>query len=313
MAVLYLCMTFSSTSGELDPLVFAGESIGSVAKLWDNINDDRDSAKIQLKLTNYSKHLLNIIFTIRIHGNVEEVPNFVGGGHMEAILAYGKGLYSPTKGLIGWSYRSQRFCLVYWRVQHDRNYCRDPNRLAMNCYATQTQAKTVAKAIQEHHEEGNKNTAVSSKMKCTYSQDDIRTLKYCDDNFCLQGTIPTNHRPTLYVSVLPLNATDWASKVSPEDIENLDFIEYNTTNSTVCRENPKAVYEPFLYTLGAALLVITPAAITVYCRRRKETRQRNNTVVANNGPPSSVDILETRLAASDEASPSVPTLASHFT
>ena len=101
--------------------------------------------------------------------------------------------------------------------------------------------------------------------------------------------------------------------MSPEDIENLDFIEYNTTNSTVCRENPKAVYEPFLYTLGAALLVITPAAITVYCRRRKETRQHNYTVVANNGPPSSVDILETRLAASNEASPSVPTLASHFT
>ena len=148
VAVFYLCMTFSSTSGELDPLVFAGKSIGSVAKLWDNNNNDRDSAKMQLKITNYSKHLLNIIFTIRIHGNVEEVPNFVGGGQMEAILAYGKGLYSPTEGLIGWSYRSQRFCLVYWRVQHDRNYCRDPNRLAMNCYATQTQAKTVAKAIQ---------------------------------------------------------------------------------------------------------------------------------------------------------------------
>ena len=242
---------------ELDPLTFAGPSIGAVEKLWDTINNDRDSSKIQLQIKNYSKYVLNIIFTERIRGETNQIPNLVEPGHMEAILAWGDWNYAPTEGIIGWSYRMADFCIIYWRVEHDRNVWRVPNRLGMGCFSTQSEAKSVADEIKDNKKQDEKNEKVE-KLTWSYSHDDIQTLKHCEPTFCLQGSMPSTHQATVYVSLMPLSVSDWASEtgISQEDVSNLNLTEYDiNTDSTLGKTNHRAWYEPLLYTLAAVAFI----------------------------------------------------------
>ena len=254
---------------ELDPLALAAPSIDAVGKLWDTINNDRDSSKMQLQIKNYSKYVLNIIFTERIHGETNQIPNLVEPGHMEAILAWGDWTHAPTEGIIGWSYRMADFCIIYWRVEHDRNAWRVSNRLGMGCFPTQSDAKSVAEEIKDNNDRDEKNEKVE-KLTWSYSHEDIQTLQHCEPTFCLQGSMPSTHQATVYVSLLPLNVSDWASEtgISQEDISNLNLTEYDiNTDATLGKNNDRAWYEPLVYTLAAIAIIIIMIVIIRYCNQ----------------------------------------------
>lgn len=257
---------------ELDPMALAGPSVDAVSKLWDTINNDRDSAKIQLQIKNYSKYVLNIIFAKRIHGETDRVPNLIEPGHMEAMLAWGDWTHSPTEGVIGWSYRMSQYCIIYWRVEHDRNVWRVSNRLGMGCYPSQDAAQSIAEGIKKEIEAGHENKIVQG-MTWTYTHDEVQTLKHCESDFCLQGSMPSTHQPTVYVSLLPLNVSDWASEtgISQDDVTNLNLTKYESNHNAELRKvNHRAWYEPLLYSLAAIGFIAGVIVLAVCCKDGKD-------------------------------------------
>ena len=214
----------------LDIFSIVSSSAESVNKLWSNINNDRDSAKVKIELRNYSKYFMNIIFAKRIHGEMDRIPNFIEPGTCETMVGWGDGKFDPSEGVLGVMYHLTSYCLIYWRVEHERMVAREPNRIGVSCFDTNEEATDFANAIVDAKDEGHENKNVTS-LQWTYAFNEIHSVQYCGEDFCFRGTMPSTHQPTVYVSLFPLVASDWYSYNNDTHDTIVDAI--NSMNATV--------------------------------------------------------------------------------
>ena len=254
---------------DLKPPPLVGPSVENVSKHWEGIISTPNSASLQLQIRNYSKNTLNMLFTKRISGQGNQLPNIIEPGHMEVMLAWNDDIPSSSEVVLGWSYRQRKFCVLYWLVEQDE-YC-----LSTECYSNLADAENAAQQV-ERYKNGTNENEITSNMAQKCFHHDIDTLKYCEPAFCIQGTVTmlSTAHPVAHISIFPLNISDWANEtgITQDDLSSLGLTN-GLLRKTLNPNKAEDYVEVVVYTLAAIAMFVIPIITAICCLERRKRRE----------------------------------------
>ena len=212
---------------------------------------------IHWQITNYCTwRLTDPTYKLK-KGTSTEEPSNVGPSTTEAIFTKQTDIGSRTEGLVFWELLSDKYCLIFWRVEGNQEAKRDPNMLAVGCRTDRSEIEAIADGIMSIGEDEAKDNLVYKYFCASQST----TVQHCDDDLCIQGIMPASDQITVKVDVFPRKLEHWAdyskSYVSQAQINDMVLPDHDTSGDGVCHsENPLDMGLIIGLCIGAFVIVL---------------------------------------------------------
>lgn len=164
---------------------------------------DAESNKVmvQLEISNFADYPLKNPLTYPVQGAVSYPASPVLAGHREAMVMHKTNWFRGSYGTVSWEMAEGKRVVVMWSAPY--NFDLHDNYLAVGFVDKDKHATSTADEM--YYNSGN-------FTRGEYS-DSANQIEYCDDKFCVVGTMGTSHHPQIHINLFPKSTDSLAYNV----------------------------------------------------------------------------------------------------
>lgn len=164
---------------------------------------------IDLEVDNFGRWPLSSPVNYLNYGKVSYPPSAVLPGQRETMIMHKTGWStSGCYGTVSWELQTGKRAIVMWSAP--LNFAFHSNILAVGIFDGGSHTKDTADLM--YYKSG---TFARSKYSSV-----VNAIEYCDNDFCIQGTMGTSHKPKVKISIYPKDTANLATNIQKYIREN---------------------------------------------------------------------------------------------